>query len=170
MTLVVCLFFQASSLGSCTFEKRELDLQCRSKVRECVCRLFCVHSISCYFSLILAIHCFVNFLVLVWQALVMFNYEEQSKTKRNLVSLQGDDSSENQQKEIVIGTPAILASSSFDCFFQCCLMTDRHTKYWTFNQQRRKWEKILLIDSQSNAFASFRINAFFFCGPGCSGG
>ena len=38
----------------------------------------------------------------------MFNYEEQSKTRRNLVSLQGDDSSENQQKEIVIGTPAEL--------------------------------------------------------------
>ena len=68
----------------------------------------------------------------------MFNYEEQSKTKRNLVSLQGDDSSENQQKEIVIGTPAILASSSFDCFFQCCLTTDGHTKYWTFSQKRRK--------------------------------
>ena len=35
--------------------------------------------------------------------------------------------------------------------------------------QKRKRDKILPIDSQSNAFASFRITAFFFCGPGCSG-
>ena len=35
----------------------------------------------------------------------MFNYEEQSKTKQNLVKPQGDDSSENQQKEIVNVTP-----------------------------------------------------------------
>ena len=45
----------------------------------------------------------------------MFNYGEQSKTKQILVRIQGDDSSKNQQKEIVIVTPAILASSSFDC-------------------------------------------------------
>ena len=37
----------------------------------------------------------------------MFNYEEQSKTKQNLSRPQGDDSSENQQKEIVNVTPAI---------------------------------------------------------------
>ena len=35
----------------------------------------------------------------------MFNYEEQSKTKQNLFKPQGDDSSENQQKEIVNVTP-----------------------------------------------------------------
>ena len=60
----------------------------------------------------------------------MFNYEEQSKTKQNLVRPQGDDSSENQQEEIVSVTPAIFASSSSNCSFQCCLMMDRHTKYW----------------------------------------
>ena len=35
----------------------------------------------------------------------MFHDEEQSKTKQNLVKPQGDDSSENQQKEIVNVTP-----------------------------------------------------------------
>ena len=68
----------------------------------------------------------------------MFNYEEQSKTKQNLFRPQGDDSSENQQKEIVNVTPAILAPSSFDCSFQCCLMMDWHTKHWTCKKQRRK--------------------------------
>ena len=82
----------------------------------------------------------------------MFNYEEQSKTKQNLFRPQGDDSSENQQKEIVNVTPAILAPSSFDCSFQCCLMMDWHTKHWTCKKQRRKWEKVLHTDSQSNAF------------------
>ena len=35
----------------------------------------------------------------------MFNYEEQSKTKQNIFEPKGDDSSENQQKEIVNVTP-----------------------------------------------------------------
>ena len=62
-----------------------------------------------------------------WLCLIMRNNPRQNKILLDLREM----IHQNQQKEIVNVTPAILASSSFDCSFQCCLMTDWHTKHWT---------------------------------------
>ena len=126
MTFIIFLFFQASSHGSCTFEKREADLQCRWKVSECAWGLFCVHSISWYFSWFqpFTTSCLTGE---HWLCLIMRNNPRQNKILSDLREM----IHQNQQKEMVNVTPAILASSSFDSSFQCCLMTDWHTKHWT---------------------------------------
>ena len=55
-----------------------------------------------------------------WLCLIMKNNPRQNIILSDLREM----IHQNQKKEIVNVTPAILAPSSFDCSFQCCLMTD----------------------------------------------
>ena len=169
MTFIVCLF-QASSHGSCTFEKREPDLQCRWKVSECACRLFFVHSIRWYFFLIPAIHCLVTFFYFLltgehWLCLTMKN-DPREKTKSCQTSGRWFIRKSTKRNSCF---SSYLSFLWFQLLFPALLDDGQAYQILAHKLQKRKRDKILPIDSQNNAFASFRITAFFFCGPGCLG-